>query len=80
MSSKFFLNDTLFWPILIGVVLLWGLFVFKEWPARYSKRFWLKTFISILAIIALALIFLKPVILTEGTIAKAVLLLRFVVN
>ena len=74
MSSNYFINDTLFWPILIGVVLLWGLFVFKEWPARYSKRFWLKTFISLLAIIALALIFLKLIILTEGMIAKAVLL------
>src|SRR5680860_405456 len=74
MSSTFFLNDNLFWPILIGALLLWILFVFKEWPGRYSKRFWIKISIAMLAIIALALIFLKPAFLSENKITRSVLL------
>ena len=74
MSSNIFLNETLFWPILIGALLLWILFIFKEWPDRYSKRFWLKTGIALLTITALALIFLKPTSLSEEKIKTGLVL------
>jgi len=74
MSNSFFLNEHLLWPTIIGAVLLWAIFVFKEWPSKSTKRFWLKTGIGFLAVSALALIFLKPVITSEKTTKKGVLL------
>ncbi len=76
MSSNYFLNDNLIWPVLIGAILLWGIFIFKEWSSRYSKRFWMKIGLALIAIVSLALIFLKPVLNSEAKISRGVLLTR----
>lgn len=74
MSSNFFLNETLIWPILIRAILLWALFVYKEWPGSYSMRFWTKISIGLVSITALAFIFLKPLIPADNKLKSAVLL------
>lgn len=72
-----FVNQGLFWPVLLIGLLLWGVYIWKEWSQRTEQRFWVKLITAFLAITSLATIVLKPgvwekssngrgIILTEG--------------
>ena len=74
MSEIAFLNAEMIVPIVIGAIILWSIFIYKEWDGQYHFQFWLKSLIGLIAIIALLLIFLKPTFLCEAKTDKAVLL------
>ncbi|EZH72247.1 hypothetical protein ATO12_25265 [Aquimarina atlantica] len=70
-----FLNENWIWQIGIGGIILWFVFIWKEWPQVGKPRFWIKIAIALLAIISLAIIALKPATSTANTTtAKMVLL------
>lgn len=63
MSDKLiFLNNSWFWPVVIGAMILLIAFLLKEWFQSGKKRFILKSIFSILAVLSLAIIALKPAI------------------
>lgn len=55
-----FLNEILLWPTILGGLLLWALFIWKEWPERNSTHGRIKMLVSFLGLVALALLILKP--------------------
>lgn len=70
-------NREFFWPVILVGILLWAVFIWKEWSQRREKRFWVKVLASFVAIASLALLVLKPgiwqisaggkgIVLTEG--------------
>ncbi|MBR9855284.1 MAG: hypothetical protein GYB37_12025 [Algicola sp.] len=72
-----FLNQQHFWPVILAGVLLWSVFIWKEWEQRKQSRFWIKLATSFFAVLSLMLILLKPatwqefiggkgIIITEG--------------
>lgn len=72
-----FMNQNLLWPVILIGLVLWAVFIWKEWSQRKEQRFWVKLITAFLAIASLAMIVLKPgtwqksaggkgVILTEG--------------
>ncbi|WP_271784265.1 hypothetical protein [Aquimarina algiphila] len=69
-----FLNAELMWPLSIGAILLWCVFIWKEWYSNKKPRFWIKVTISFLAIGALVILVLKPVISVPGDATKMVIL------
>ncbi len=75
MNNKInFLNDPWFWPVIIVGVILLCIFLWKEYTLSGSRRILLKVILSVLAVIALACIALKPVIPTSDTSGKIILL------
>ncbi|MBG6133349.1 hypothetical protein IWQ47_004724 [Aquimarina sp. EL_43] len=70
-----FLNDNWILQIGIGGIILWTVFIWKEWPEFGKRRFWIKITISFLAITSLAIIALKPAISTANTITTKMVLL-----
>ncbi|MCM4168319.1 hypothetical protein KCTC52924_03885 [Arenibacter antarcticus] len=58
----YFLNDRLFWFIMGGLILLWGVFIWKEGALFPKGRFFVRMLVATLALLALALIALKPMI------------------
>lgn len=75
MNSKItFLNDHLFWSIVAGAIILLGFFIWKELATPGRRRLILKILLSILAVVALALIALKPALHSPGTAGKIILL------
>ncbi len=74
IDSFTFINDQWVWPVAIAAILLLAVFLWKEWAQAGKRRFVLKTVVAILAILALALIALKPALPTEETTGKMVLL------
>lgn len=75
-EGTIFLNQGLLWPTILGGLLLWALFIWKEWPERNSVPGRIKVLVSLLGLLALALLVLKPtlprpasgkgILLTEG--------------
>jgi len=75
-EGTIFLNEALCWPIVLGGSLLWALFIWKEWPQRNSAGGRIKMLVSLLGLVCLALLVLKPalpktpsgtgILLTEG--------------
>ncbi len=59
-NGLFFINDSWFWPILCAAILLWVVFLWKEWVNTVSLRFLIKAGIALLGITALVMIALKP--------------------
>ncbi|WP_109097407.1 hypothetical protein [Aquimarina sp. AU58] len=70
-----FLNENWILQIGIGGIILWFVFIWKEWPEFGKRRFWIKITISFLAITSLAIIALKPAISTANTITTKMVLL-----
>lgn len=64
----------LIWPALIGSVLLWLVFIWKEWTGGQGPRLTIKILAGLIAISALAMIALQPIIQTEGKISYAAIL------
>lgn len=61
-------------PVCISAILIWVIFIWKEWYVSRKKRFFLKTFLAFLAIVSLALIALKPVKIVDAEKNKAIIL------
>ena len=59
-ESGYFMNPTWFWPVIGCALILWAIFIWKEFGSSGRKRFWIKVGISFLGIVALAMIALKP--------------------
>ncbi len=75
MTDSFvFLNEPWFWPVIIGSVFVFSFFVWKEWPNSSKKRFSIKIAVSILTIVSLALIALRPALQDELETGLAVLI------
>ena len=69
-----FLHNSWFWPVIALAVLVWGLFLWKELSQRNKPRFWLRAIASLLAVISLACIALRPQLKTDR-VANSVILL-----
>ncbi len=64
-----FLNSKILWLVVLGLVILWTIFIWKEWSQRKEKRFWIKGVVSLVGLICLGMIILKPALpkaLEEG--------------
>lgn len=69
-----FVNQSLFWPVLLIGLLLWGVYIWKEWPQRTAQRFWVKLITAFLAITSLAMIVLKPGVWEKSSNGKGIIL------
>ncbi|WP_375324158.1 hypothetical protein [Flagellimonas sp. GZD32] len=75
MSDGFvLLNLSLFWPVLIGCLVLLGFFVWKEWPQMGQPRFWIKIGVAFIGLVSLFLLILKPAIPKDTTSGSAIVL------
>ena len=59
----------LIWPIVFAAALLWLVFFWKEWTGKTGGRFYMKIFVGMIAILALALIALQPQIRTAEKVS-----------
>ncbi|WP_421824421.1 hypothetical protein [Flagellimonas oceanensis] len=73
-DGEVFVNQGLFWPVLLIGLLLWGVYIWKEWPQRTELRFWIKLIIAFLAITSLAMIVLKPGVWEKSSNGKGIIL------
>lgn len=69
-----FLNLKWFWPVLLCSFLLWMGFVWKEWPQRSERRFWVKLAVSFFGITSLMLMVLQPALPKRVLLGKGVVL------
>ncbi|MBO0340458.1 MAG: hypothetical protein VX798_03635 [Bacteroidota bacterium] len=69
-----FLNQHLLWPVVLIGLLLFVVFVWKEWSQRKERRFWVKFVAAFSAIVSLVMIVLKPSTHQEATRGKAIIL------
>lgn len=69
-----FLREAWLWPVVAVAVLLWGLFLWKEYAQSAYKRFVLKAVVALISVGSLALIALKPALPQERAKGTAVLL------
>ncbi|SDQ98544.1 hypothetical protein [Flagellimonas zhangzhouensis] len=75
MSDGFMLlNHNLFWPLLIGCLVLLGFFVWKEWHQKGQSRFWIKIAVACIGLTSLFLLILKPATPKDTTTGKAIVL------
>ena len=72
-DGTMFLNPKLLVPVLLGGLVLWAIFMWKEWSQRKQRRFWIKLIVSFFGILSLALLVLKPTYSTTATFGKAIL-------
>lgn len=73
-DGEVFVNQGLFWPVLLIGLLLWGVYIWKEWSQRTELRFWIKLIIAFLAISSLAMIVLKPGVWEKSSNGKGIIL------
>ena len=73
-DGTMFLNPKLLVPVLLGGLVLWAIFIWKEWSQRKQRRFWIKLIVSFFGILSLALLVLKPTYSTTVTFGKSILL------
>jgi len=69
-----FMNQNFPWPLVLIGLLLWAVFIWKEWSQRKERRFWIKMALSFLAIVSLLMIVLKPGTYQESTSGKGIVL------
>lgn len=74
MDSLGFSNIDWLFPVCFSAILIWGVFIWKEWYVSKKKRFFLKTFLAFIAIGSLALIALKPVKIVDVEKNKVIIL------
>ncbi len=55
-----FFNSKFLWPVVLGLVILWAIFIWKEWSQRKEKRFWIKGVVSLIGLFCLGMVILKP--------------------
>lgn len=71
-----FLNQDYFWPIVLGGFLLWVLFIWKEWSPIRNARFYVNTFVGLLAVVSVMMIALKPIVQKNSSSNFGVLLTK----
>ncbi len=69
-----FLNLQFFWPFFVGSLLLWGIFIWKEWSQRKERRFWVKLTVSFIGVASLLLMALRPAHQKEALLGRGILL------
>ena len=69
-----FLNWRFFWPFFVGSLLLWGIFIWKEWTQRKERRFWVKLTVSFIGVASLLLMALRPAHQKETLLGRGILL------
>lgn len=74
IDSSTFLNDEWLWFIVIGGVLLWFVFLWKEFTQSGKRRFILKAIVSLLTVCSLAAMVLRPLQTKEKVQGVGVLL------
>src|SRR5690606_11622368 len=67
------LNHGKLWPIGVGALLLWAVFLWKEWPQRREARGQIKALVSLLGMAALALMALRPALPLKSAGGKGIL-------
>ncbi len=71
-----FLNETQFWPIIIGTGVLGCFFIWKEWHHFATTRFWIKMILISVALLALSMIALQPALMVKKKTKSAILLTK----
>lgn len=74
IETVHFLNDDWLWPVMVAALVFWAIFIWKEYGKSFSGRFWVKVIISFIAIVALAMIALKPAVYKENDGKKVAVL------
>lgn len=69
-----FLNQNLLWPVILVGLVLWAVFIWKEWSQRKERRFWIKLVAALLAIASLVMIVIKPSVWQKSTGGKGIVL------
>ncbi len=69
-----FLNNQWLWPIILIGLFIWLVFIWKDKSKYNSTKFFINIFVSLIAIIALVLIALKPLKYSSGKPLKAAIL------
>jgi hypothetical protein len=64
----------LIWPVVLGSVLLWLVFIWKEWTGEQGPRFYIKILAGLIAVSALAMIALQPIMRTSEKISYVAIL------
>ncbi len=59
-DGSIFINDQYIWPILIGAIVLFGVFIWKELTSSSGKKLIFKLVLSVIALVCLVLLLLKP--------------------
>jgi len=73
-DGSVFINQNLLWPVILVGLVLWGVFIWKEWSQRKERRFWVKLVAAFLAIVSLVMIVLKPSTWQKSTSGKGIVL------
>ncbi|MFD0798810.1 hypothetical protein ACFQZJ_15165 [Maribacter chungangensis] len=60
-----FINQELWWAVILLAVAMVLLFVWKEWRGEFHTRVLVNSFVAFLGITALVLLYLRPTLLTE---------------
>ncbi|MGB6153056.1 MAG: hypothetical protein WBG48_13820 [Pricia sp.] len=76
IDSISFLNPHLIWPVAFGGILLWMVFIWKEWTPVRHARVYLKILIALLALSSLALLVLRPMVMRHVDTYPAILLTK----
>ena len=71
-----FVNSHWFWQIVLAALLLWLVFAWKEWQQVNKYKLYLKLVLALIAITSLALIILKPLVVSNLTNYDVVLLTK----
>ncbi|WP_108425817.1 hypothetical protein [Flagellimonas amoyensis] len=74
IDGTIFLNWKFFWPFFVGSLLLWAVFIWKEWTQRKEQRFWVKLMVSCVGIASLLAMALRPAHRKEALLGKGLLL------
>src|SRR6056297_861545 len=69
-----FVNQNLLVPMILVGLVMWAVFIWKEWSQRNENRFWIKLVAAFLAIASLAMIVLKPGTFQESSSGKGIVL------
>jgi len=71
-----FINQNLLWPVILVGLVLWAIFIWKEWSQRKERRFWVKLVAAFLAIVSLAMIVVRPSTWQKSTDGKGIILTK----
>ena len=74
MSDLTFINSDYLIPVLVGAIVLFVVFLIKEWPRKNGGGFIIRILIGLVAILVLLAISLKPAHLTAVEGKQGVLL------
>ncbi len=63
-------NQDWIWPLLVGALIVWMIFLWKEWRQFPQPRFFVKGFVALLTVFALVMLVIRPTIKsTSGRMA-----------